>query len=218
MINVESVQVTELATNCYIVTDEVTGDCAVIDPGEFSPKLDKALSKIGYDKIKLVLLTHGHYDHIGGTNDLLAKTNNKAEVAISENDVPLLSNSFLNLSKFFTAKPLEDIKSDIALHDGDKITLGESVFTVISTPGHTSGSVCFVCDDKIFSGDTLFYRSHGRTDFPTGDEKAMLDSLNKLANLSGNYTVYPGHDMSTTLDSERKYNPYIGNNFYDNIY
>ena len=122
------------------------------------------------------------------------------------------------LSKFFTSKPLEDIKSDIALHDGDKITLGESVFTVISTPGHTSGSVCFVCDDKIFSGDTLFYRSHGRTDFPTGDEKAMLDSLNKLANLSGNYTVYPGHDMSTTLDSERKYNPYIGNNFYDNIY
>lgn len=218
MINVESVQVTELATNCYIVTDESTGDCAVVDPGEFSHKLDKELAKIGYDKIKLILLTHGHYDHIGGTNDLLAKTNGKAEVAVSEKDVPLLSNPVLNLSKFFTAKPIDNIRSDIALHDGDKINLGDSVFTVISTPGHTSGSVCFVCDDKIFSGDTLFYRSHGRTDFPTGDDKAMIDSLNKLANLSGDYTVYPGHDMSTTLDGERKYNPYIGNNFYDNIY
>ena len=218
MINVESVTVTNLATNCYIVTDESTGDCAVIDPGEFSAKLDKKLSKIGYDKIKLILLTHGHFDHVGGTSKLLAKTEGKAEVAISDKDVPFLSDQTLNLSRLFNAKPVDAFKPDIALHDGDKITLGDSVFTVISTPGHTIGSVCFLCDDKIFSGDTMFYRSYGRTDFPTGDDKTLLDSLNKLANLKGNYIVYPGHDWSTTLDDERKYNPAIGTNFYDNIY
>ena len=211
MINVKTVTVTDLATNCYIVTDEATGDCAVVDPGELNKRLDAELSKIGYDKVKLILLTHGHYDHIGGTNELLAKTNGKAEVAISEKDIPLLSNSVLNLSNYFTANPIDNIKSDIALHDRDHITLGESVFTVYATPGHTSGSVCFICDDKIFSGDTLFCRSQGRTDFPTGDDKAMSDSLKMLASLKGDYIVYPGHNMQTTLDYERKYNPYIGN-------
>ncbi len=217
MIDIKSVTVTELATNCYVVTDKATGDCAVIDPGELSPELDKTLSVIGYDKIRYILLTHGHYDHIGGTDAVLSKTGGKAEVAIGESDVPMLGDSFSNLSKFFSSSPLDSLKCNIALHDGDKITLGESVFNVIETPGHTKGSVCFICEDSIFSGDTLFYRSHGRTDFPTGSNMEMASSLKKLAALKGNYTVYPGHNITTTLEAERKYNPYIGSN-YDNIY
>lgn len=218
MIDVKSVLVTELGTNCYIVTDRTTGDCAVIDPGEFNYALDKALSEVGYDKIKYILLTHGHYDHIGGANDVLSKTGGKAEVAIGEGDVLFLKDSLLNLTKFLAPKPLENLKCDIALHDGDKLTLGESIFTVIETPGHTRGSVCFICDDKIFTGDTLFCRSQGRTDFPTGSDKDMAASLKKLAQIEGDYMIYPGHNMTTTLDAERKYNPYIGSNFYDNIY
>ena len=209
MIKVETVEVTELATNCYIVTDEATGDTAVIDPGEFTKRLDRELSIIGYDKIKYILLTHGHFDHVGGVNEIVAKTNGKAEVAVAEKDIPILSNPVFNLSEGFTGVPLDNVKSDIALHNGDRITLGESVFRVLATPGHTVGSVCFICDDKIFSGDTLFYCSMGRTDFPTGDAKEMLVSLRKLASLSGNYTVYPGHNITTTLDFERKNNPYI---------
>ncbi len=218
MIDIKTVLVSDLATNCYVVTDNATGDCAVIDPGDFTAELDKVLSKIGYEKLKYILLTHGHCDHIGGVSSILKKTEGKAEVAIGEKDVSMLEDPFSNLSRYFLSLPLEPVKCNVALHDGNVITLGESVFKIISTPGHTSGSVCFVCDDKIFSGDTLFYRSHGRTDFPTGSDKEMKESLDKLAALKGDYTVYPGHNLTTTLEDERLYNPYIGSNFYDNIY
>lgn len=209
MIKVEAVQVTELYTNCYIVKDSATGECAVIDPGEFTNRLDKELAMIGYDKIKLILLTHSHFDHIGGVKQLADKTGGKAEIALSEKEIPYLNNPLFNLSKYFNSVLPDTIKADIALHDGDRLTLGDSIIKVISTPGHTCGSVCFVCDDKIFSGDTLFYMSHGRTDFPTGNESEMLASLRRLADLPGNYTVYPGHDCATELDFERKNNPSI---------
>ena len=209
MIKVETVQVTDLYTNCYIIKDSKSGDCAVIDPGEFTNRLDKELSMIGYDKIKYILLTHSHFDHIGGVKKLAEKTGGKAEVALSEKEIPYLNNPLFNLSSYFNGISLDTIKADIALHDGDIITLGDSIIKVILTPGHTCGSVCFVCDGKIFSGDTLFYMSHGRTDFPTGDESEMIASLKKLADLPGKYTVYPGHDRLTELDFERNNNPYI---------
>ncbi len=218
MIDIITLVVSELATNCYIVTDSKTGDCAVIDPGEFTKELDEELSKIGYDKVRYVLLTHGHCDHIAGTNSIIEKTGSKAKTAISGEDTKLLNDSYLNLSCFFCDEPVGDIKADIELHDGDIIKLGDSEFKVLSTPGHTAGSVCFICDNTIFSGDTLFYHSQGRTDFPTSSPSDMARSLARIAALDGDYNILTGHDIPTTLDNERKFNPYIGSVFYDNIY
>lgn len=220
MIKVKTLTVGMLATNCCIATDEATGYTAVIDPGEFTPSLDKALSEIGYENIKYILLTHGHFDHIGGTKNILEKTGNKAEIAIGEKDVPLLSDSTNNLSLYFCFEkdPITDIPCNIALHDGDAITLGESILKVMHTPGHTAGSICFIGEGVIFSGDTLFFCSHGRTDFPTGSDAQMKESLIRLTSIKGNYTVYPGHNDSTTLEYERKNNPYIGRDIYDNLF
>ena len=99
--------------------------------------------------------------------------------------------------------------ADIVVSDKDIITLGETEIKVMSTPGHTKGSVCYICGDVMFSGDTLFFCSCGRTDFPGGDSRKMMQSLNKIADIKENLTVYPGHDRQTTLDFERANNPYI---------
>lgn len=209
MINISLLAMEPLAANCLIVTDAETGKTAVIDPGSFDERLDRKLSEVGYDNIEYVLLTHGHYDHTGGANDVIKKTDNMAKVAIYKTEEEFLSDSYLNLSLPFTGRAWPVIKADVLLSDGDKIELGSSVITVMHTPGHTKGSVCYICDDNIFSGDTLFCESAGRTDFPTSDEHEMYESLHKLAALEGDYTVYPGHNMKTTLNNERKYNPFM---------
>lgn len=218
MINVKTLMVGELAANCYIVTDKTTGYCAVIDPGGFSDKLDNELANIGYDNLKYIILTHAHFDHISGANELLEKTNHNAEIAMGELDLPVLSDSRLNLSEYFLEVPIGNIKCNILLHDGDILTMGDTVFKIIHTPGHTQGSICIMCGNSIFTGDTLFHRSHGRTDFPTGSDSEMRESLIKLAGIKGDYKIYPGHNEPTTLEEERKYNPYISGDFYDNIY
>lgn len=209
MLKVKTIPVGELMTNCYIISDEASGISAVIDPGSFTKKLDKAISKVGYDKIKYIILTHGHYDHIGGVNEILARTDFKAEIAVGEYDVPLLSNSTYNLSSFFENKPIDNIKANISLSEGDIITIGESNLRVLHTPGHTQGSICLVGEGVIFSGDTLFRCSMGRTDFPTGNSGDMARSLKRLASLDGDYTVYPGHNDSTTFAYEKHNNPYV---------
>lgn len=210
MLKVKSLPVGMLMTNCYVITDEASGMSAVIDPGELSPALDDILTKIGYETIKYIILTHGHYDHIGGTNDILNMSGCKAEVAVCADDIPLLSDNYLNLSELFTDAPLKSVKADIALNDGDIITLGECNLRVMQTPGHTRGSVCLIGDGIIFSGDTLFMLSMGRTDFPTGSSKQLMASLKRLSELEGDYIVYPGHNDRTTLSYERKNNPYVG--------
>ncbi len=213
MINISSAMVGPLAVNCYIVTDEKTGKTAVIDPGGYSTELDAILKTVGYENIEYILLTHGHFDHIGGVPKVLSKTGGKAKIAIYESEAPFLSDGYKNLSSMFTGTPLEKITADILLRDGDKVTLGESEFDVIHTPGHTSGSVCYICSGDIFSGDTLFKRSAGRTDFPTGSAAQLMQSLKKLAALDGDYNVHPGHDRETWLDEERRMNPYLNNDF-----
>lgn len=218
MLKVMSVPVGFLMTNCYVITDEESGISAVIDPGEFTPQLDEALKSIGYDTIKYIILTHGHYDHIGGVNKILEKPGCKAKVAISADDMPLLSDGFLNLSQMFTGETLQEVKADIALKDGEIISVGKSDFKVMCTPGHTEGSICLIGDGVIFSGDTLFFRSAGRTDFPTGSSGKMMQSLQRLAQLEGDYIVYTGHNQQTSLAQEKKNNPYMGRNNYDDLY
>lgn len=218
MIKFKTLALGDLAANCYVVVDEPTGECAVIDPGAFNNKLDELLSEVGYDNIKYVLLTHAHFDHMSGTNEVVAHTGGKAKVAVGSADIPLLSDSMTNLAYPFSLTTLDEIPCDIPLKDNDKLSLGESEFTVISTPGHTKGSVCFMCDDVIFTGDTLFAGSAGRTDFPSGSYDELKKSLSRLSSLEGNYKICPGHDRATTLQHERESNLYMVGESYDNIY
>lgn len=192
-----------LQNNCYLITDRATGKSALVDCTEDSEKMRKFIS--GAD-LEYILLTHGHFDHIGGVSAVSAATG--AKVVISREDEPMLASSKASLAAF-TGAVHTNAHADITVSDGDKIQLGESTISVISTPGHTPGGVCYLCDDKIFSGDTLFFCSCGRTDFPGGSLDQMVVSLNKLASLNGNYKVYPGHDRETSLDFERANNPYM---------
>lgn len=189
--------------NCSLIIDEKTNQSALVDCNEFSQKM---IDMIGDTDLKYILLTHGHFDHIIGARDTKAKYG--AKVVISSEDEPMLSSSKLSLAAFCNA-PQNDVEADIIVSDGDEITLGDTVIKVMSTPGHTLGSVCYIAENCIFSGDTLFYCSCGRTDFPSGSPEQMMLSLQKLKALDGDYKVYTGHNNLTTLDFERKNNPYM---------
>lgn len=189
--------------NCSLIIDEKTNQSALVDCNEFSQKM---IDMIGDTDLKYILLTHGHFDHIIGARDTKAKYG--AKVVISSEDEPMLSSSKLSLAAFCNA-PQNDVEADVVVADGDEITLGDTVIKVMSTPGHTLGSVCYIAENCIFSGDTLFYCSCGRTDFPSGSLEQMMSSLQKLKALDGDYKVYTGHNNLTTLDFERKNNPYM---------
>lgn len=206
MLNVKTIPVGMLGTNAYLVTDSATGETAVIDPGFPQSDLLSAIDACVLGKVTKILLTHGHYDHIGGVAAVQKKTGAKIYLCEDEADFP--QNSRLSLDKMLGGR-LESFAPDVLFRDGDSIRLGETTFRVLQTPGHTVGSCCFVTEEVIFSGDTLFNGSMGRTDFPTGDPAAMMASLARLAALPGDYAVYPGHGPESTLEWERHNNPYM---------
>ena len=190
-------------TNCYIVHDDGACTCAVIDPG-FSPeRILSKVSELGLT-IDAILLTHGHFDHVGAVEAIVKATG--CALWMSQSD--------------YTQFPTPENDYFYPIHDcdftevqfceaGDQIRAGGLTFTVLETPGHTWGSVCYLCADAMFCGDTLFARSIGRTDLPGGSWPTMRQTLEQLSELEDDFTVYPGHGSATTLASEQKFNPYL---------
>ncbi len=205
MIDIKLAQVTVIMTNCYLLTDKETGDMAVVDPGGRSERI---INEINNSKgaLKYVILTHGHYDHIGYAKQLAELYN--AKIVCGKDTDRFLSDNVLNHSAFHDEiKDIEPFNGDILLSDGDCFKLGNTEIKYIYTPGHTKDSGCYIFDDTIITGDTLFYESYGRTDLPTGNDDDMINSIRRLKNIEGNYKVLPGHGMMSDLDHERKYNP-----------
>ena len=181
--------------NCYLIREEQAKSCVVIDPGGNANKVLKYLEDNGL-KLEAILLTHGHFDHVGAVKELYEKT--LCKVYLHTDD--------LMLPESLSAGPLFYTNE---YDEGDVLELAGLTIRVMHTPGHTEGSVCLLVDDVIFSGDTLFCHSCGRTDLPGGDWAAIVKSLKRLAALEGNFWVFPGHGPSSTLRDEKKYNPYM---------
>lgn len=203
MIKVKYDAFSSMNNNSYLIVDEATNKSALVDCPLYNDKME---ALIGDTDLQYILLTHGHFDHIIGTKEVKEKYN--AKVVISAEDNAMLGSSKLSLAAFCGAEQ-NNVEYDIIVGDNDVIELGESEIKVLSTPGHTKGSVCYLVDNYLFVGDTLFYCSCGRTDFPSGSESEMLASLKKLMSLDGDYYVMTGHDRQTTLDFERKNNPCV---------
>lgn len=195
---IKTLVVGPIETNCYVVTDETTLECAVIDPGDESNTI---LDYIEGNKLKCsaVMLTHAHFDHVGAVQAVLEATG--ARFYMSEKELETLKNG--GSGRFQPPEGTTFYK------EGDTVEVGGLSFKVMATPGHTTGGVTLVCGDALFTGDTLFRGSCGRTDFPGGDMRVELASLKRLANLEGDYEVYPGHAESSMLSIERAHNPYM---------
>lgn len=193
-------------TNSYIVGTQ-NGNAVLIDaPAEADYILDEL--ELNGLTLKKILLTHGHFDHVGAVADLAEATG--CEVYIHELDLAKLdSDNEGLLVDLFRVRGMKTYSGAIAVRDGDIIKQDELEFDVVHTPGHTSGSVCYIVGDVIFTGDTLFARSIGRTDMPDGNYKYLKHSLGIIKGLGGDLRVLPGHMQETTLDTERKRNPYL---------
>ena len=184
-----------LGANCYIVADEQAKSCAVVDPGGHGAQLAQWLRDQGLTP-KAVLLTHGHYDHVGGVKELVSQFPG-LPVYLHPNDTELTPEMCRGL--FWTD----------FYEEGDEVRVDGLTFRVHHTPGHTPGCVCLQVGDVLLTGDTLFAGSCGRTDFPGGSWSQLMDSFARLSRLPGNYGVLPGHGGSSDLDTERATNPYL---------
>lgn len=203
---IKTVAVGRVETNCYIVFKRETGEASVIDPGG---EADKILSFVRENNlhVKNIFLTHGHFDHILAVQQVKEATG--ARVVIHRDDAACLEDSHTALYSSIMNEPFRTVSADIQLRGGEKTVVGDVEAEFLHTPGHTPGSMCILMDNVMFSGDTLFSGDVGRTDLPGGDERALDDSLRKLWFLPGDYIVYPGHGDPTTLGMEKENNEYM---------
>ena len=202
---VKKFSVGDLGTNCYLVSDETTKECIVIDTGDVSPELDDYVSEQNLS-VKYIIFTHGHFDHTDGVNYYSDKFG--CDILIHSADAVALTdvNSVYSLGYSKRSKPVQPSK---LLCDGDVINFGKCEFRVMHTPGHTLGGICLYSNGVLISGDTLFYRSIGRTDFWGGKFDTLQESILKLYNLPDDTVVYPGHGENTTIGDEKYKNPFV---------
>lgn len=195
MVKVHLLTLGAYQTNCYIFHGETSVNCCVVDPGYEPEIIEEKLRELGLT-LEAILLTHGHFDHVGGVRQLAADTG--CDVYLCAEDLALPSQ--------LTAGPLYYTKT---YGDGTVLRLAGLEISVLATPGHTPGSMCLLTENVLFAGDTLFAGSCGRTDLAGGSFAAIRDSLRRLAALEGDLWVLPGHGESTKLEDEKKYNPYM---------
>ncbi len=192
-----------LLTNSYIVFEEGSKEAMVIDPGGDAPIIVEALDALGIEQLKYIFITHCHADHIGGVHEL--KTLKGGKVLISREDAEGLYNENISLASYINMEN-PDLEADSRLDDGDLIHLGNLEFLVLATPGHTKGGLCLYCASEklVFTGDTMFSGSWGRTDLPTGNFEEIMESItNKLMVLPDETICYPGHGKVTMISDEK---------------
>lgn len=195
-----------IAANCYIIGCDETREAAVVDPGAEGWRILRRLEQLDL-KCKYIILTHGHIDHIGAVGEVHEGTG--AEVLIHAADAEMLTSPGKNLS-FFMGTNFTFKAADRLLKDGDIITVGKQEIEVIHTPGHTPGGICLKVGDNIFSGDTLFAGSVGRSDFPGGSHTQLITSIKtRLLCYPPETRVFPGHGPATTIGEEMRFNPFL---------
>ena len=203
MLNILAMPLGAYQTNTYIVHDAASRECVIIDPGYEPEKILAKLAALGL-KPAAILLTHGHFDHVGAVEHIVETTG--CALWMSESDW-----SQPNAPIYNYLYPLSNCDFAAVNFCGDQEVIHAAGldFVTYATPGHTQGSVCYLCGDALFSGDTLFAGSCGRTDLPGGNWETILRSLRRLSELETNCRIFPGHGESTTLAEEKRYNPYL---------
>ncbi len=190
--------------NCYLVLDEQTRQAAVIDPGFEVQQIIRFLDKY---RASYIFLTHAHIDHIGAVAELQKKF--MATVVMDERELPLLANVGLQAAMYDLRVP-EMFSVDHYAQHGESFSFGTIAVQAISTPGHSPGGLSFLCGDSVFTGDALFFDAIGRTDLPGSSQNQLLHSIQEnLFSLAGDIKVYPGHGPNTTIDRERRHNPFF---------
>lgn len=205
MITVKRYNENMLQENTYILTDSETNQGMVIDPGCYTPAMKKELRNL--TELKYIILTHAHGDHMGALN-AIRKDYPDAVLIAGVKEKKLLLDAENNGSMEFSPE-LVSTEADRYVSEGDSVTLGSIEFTFMETPGHTQGGICICGDGKIFTGDTLFFRSIGRTDLYSGNMGQMRKSLQKLMRLPDEIQVLPGHGPGTSIGAEKKGNPFV---------
>lgn len=198
---IERLVLGSIGTNTYFVTNEVTKECIVVDPAE---DIQSISDYINNEDIKptAVLLTHGHFDHIGGVSYIKSLG---AKVYMSNKDIWHIANPE-QMARILGVK-IEPFSVDFEVKEPDLLEIASFKIKVLDTPGHTKGGLCYILDEYIFTGDTIFRESYGRTDFEDSDFTSLKSSILKILNLEGEYTLLPGHGDVTYLSYEKMYNP-----------
>ncbi|MFA6032610.1 MAG: MBL fold metallo-hydrolase [Myxococcota bacterium] len=205
---IETLPVGPLETNCYIAGDEATHKAAVIDPGGDTQIILKALARHKLECV-MIIITHAHFDHVGGLSELKEKTGAEVVVHADENEALTMQG---DMARMFGVRMKNPPPADRTIKEGDRLEIGKLVLEVIHTPGHSPGSVCLIARaaKKVFAGDLLFAGSIGRTDFPGGSFDDLTHNVRtKIFTLGDDFEVFPGHGPSTTVGRERKTNPFF---------